>query len=70
MKITMEMSEYKAVTETSLTDYGDEVMCAGWNPQLAQTSNDAELNRHVALPASLVNVDPEVFLHKMYVYQR
>ena len=52
-------------------DYGDEVMCAGWNPQLALAieSPVSQFNRHVNLPAELANVDIDTFLDKMYEYQ-
>ena len=52
-------------------EYGEEVMCAGWNPQLtlAAESPVAHLNKHVNLPADLAHVDVDTFLKKMYEYQ-
>ena len=52
-------------------EYGDEVMCAGWNPQLklAGESPVARLNRHVDLPADLATMDIDAFLKRMYEYQ-
>lgn len=52
-------------------EYGDEVLSAGWNPQLVLASESpvAPLNSHVALPAELANVDVDTFLKKMYEYQ-
>ena len=52
-------------------EYGEEVMCAGWNPQLtlAAESPVAQINRHVNLPADLANVDIDTFLKRMYQYQ-
>jgi hypothetical protein len=52
-------------------EYGDEVLCAEWNPQLAQAAElpVSELNRHVALPADLVNEDVDTFLTRMYEHQ-
>jgi hypothetical protein len=52
-------------------EYGEEVLCAGWNPQLTQATElpEAKLNRHVDLPADLVNVDVDTFLKRMYKYQ-
>jgi hypothetical protein len=52
-------------------EYGDEVLCAEWNPQLAQVAElpEAELNRHVVLPADLVNEDVDTFLNRMYESQ-
>jgi hypothetical protein len=36
---------------------------------LAGESPVTQLNRHVALPADLANVDVDTFLKKMYEYQ-
>ena len=51
--------------------YGDEVLCAGWNPQLKLMCECpvAQLNRHVNLPADIANMDIDTFLKKMYEYQ-
>ena len=52
-------------------EYGEEVMCAGWNPQLvlAHESPVARINRHIDLPADLANVDVDTFLKRMYECQ-
>lgn len=52
-------------------EYDDEILCAGWNPQLdlASASPVARNDRHVNLPADLVNVNIDEFLKKMYEYQ-
>lgn len=52
-------------------EYGDEVMCAGWNPQLnlAGTSPVAQVNRHVNLRPELASGDVDAFLKKMYLFQ-
>jgi hypothetical protein len=52
-------------------EYGDEVLCAGWNPQLTQAAAtpEAGLNRHVKLPADLAYVDIDTFLKRMYENQ-
>lgn len=52
-------------------EYGEEVMCAGWNPQLSllKESPFARTNKHAALPADLATLDIEAFLKKMYEYQ-
>ena len=49
-------------------EYGDEVMCAGWNPQLPQVGDSpvAQANKHVNLLADLAGVDVDAFLKKMY----
>lgn len=70
MKITMDMSSYTTVAESPQEEYGDEVMYAGLMPGLSTVNQDMPSNRHVALPASLANVDAEAFLDKMYAWQR
>lgn len=52
-------------------EYGEEVMCVGWNPQLtlARESPVAQINGHVDLPADIAYVDIDAFLKKMYEYQ-
>jgi hypothetical protein len=52
-------------------EYGDEVLCAEWNPQLAQAAQlpESELNRHVVLPADLIKEDVDTFLNRMYEHQ-
>lgn len=53
-------------------EYGEEVMCAGWNPQLMLMGNGpvAQTNGHVNLLADFASADVDVFLKKMYEYQR
>lgn len=52
-------------------EYGDEVMCAGWNPQLTLVAESpvAQVNRHVNLHADLANIDVDAFLKKMYEFE-
>lgn len=52
----------------AVEEYGDEVMCAGWNPQLSQVGDGpvAQVNKHVNLLADLAGVDIDAFLKKMY----
>jgi hypothetical protein len=49
-------------------EYGDEVMCAGWNPQLTLVDEVpvAQINKHVNLQADVASIDVDVFLKKMY----
>lgn len=67
---TMDMGSYEVEKNATATDeYSEEVLCAGWVPTLAvQRSSDFE-NR-ASIPKSLVNVDAELFLRKMYSCQR
>ncbi len=69
MAIVMNMSSYAVEEEAG---YDDEVMCAGWNPQLELATQQhlvTLMDKHAALPASLATVDAETFLQKMYAYQ-
>jgi len=52
-------------------EYGDEVMSAGWNPQLTLAGDGpvAQINKHINLLADLVNTDMETFLKAMYENQ-
>ena len=73
MSIVMNMSNY-AVEDVSKTEaqYDDEVMYAGWNPQLELATQQhlvTLMEKYPSLPASLVAADAETFLQKMYAYQ-
>jgi hypothetical protein len=73
MAIVMNMSGYEVEHEAvTLGEYDDEVLCAGWNPQLALIGNEpvGRMDRYAAFPAELANVDADAFLQKMYRYQR
>jgi hypothetical protein len=70
--VTMDMSGYK--TERSCTPdehYDDEVLYAGWNPSLAlQQYAQTERNRLGAMPIEFAAVSVDLFMKKMYAYQR
>ena len=51
--------------QPATVEYGDEILCSGWNPVVAMTQLVPE-NKHRSLPAELANVDVELFLKKMY----
>jgi len=71
MTIVMDMSSYETErVEEIVESYGDEVMYAGWNPQLAQTEVAHVAPGHATLPPSLAEADIEAFLRKMYANQR
>ncbi len=73
MAIVMNMSGYEVEREVVVAEeYGDEVMCAGWNPQLALVSerSAAAADKQEAFPRELANADADAFLQKMYQYQR
>ncbi len=52
-------------------EYGEEILYAGWNPQLALASESAvaRRDRHVYPPADLTDMDVDTFLKRMYEYQ-
>lgn len=70
--VTMDMSEYEIERGDSKTEeYGDEVLCAGWNPSLAlQQHTYTERSQTSAMPRELAAVDINIFLKKMYACQR
>ncbi|MDO8925946.1 MAG: hypothetical protein Q7U94_03430 [Sideroxyarcus sp.] len=70
MTIVMNMNGYEIEREAvAVEQYGDEVMCAGWNPQLALVGEHTQTTERAAMPASLANADVDAFLNKMYAYQ-
>ena len=82
MKTTMDMSSYEIEPDVMETEYGEEIMSAGWNPavdlvceQLLQVPTVEQM----AVAADLTTLDSaeevstaisELFLRKMYSYQR
>jgi hypothetical protein len=73
MATVMNMSGYEIEREAvAIEEYDDEVMNAGWNPQLVLVGERpvAAGERHRAIPDEMANVDVESFLQKMYEYQR
>jgi len=72
MSITMNMNGYEIErAEVAYEEYGEEVMCAAWNPQLGLVCNYPvkEMDRHSAFARELANVDIANFLQKMYTFQ-
>ena len=70
--IVMNMDGCDTEHETlCVEEYGDEVLCAEWNPQLslADDAPVAQINKHVDLPADLASVDVDTFLKTMYENQ-
>ena len=65
---SMDMCSYEVERDAAIaTDYGDEVLCAGWIPSLAcHQPHTGE----TALPANLARVDADAFLRRMYACQR
>jgi hypothetical protein len=55
----------------SCEEYGEEVMCAGWNPQLdlAGAGPVTQLNQHINLLADLAGMDVDTFMKRLYECQ-
>lgn len=72
--VTMDMSSFAIESAAPMrTDYADEVLDAGWNPQLAlqlHTLPVSSPSEHHALPRSLAVADVPAFLAQMYASQR
>jgi hypothetical protein len=60
--------EHEAIVDEG---YSEEVMCAGWNPQLALANEKpvAQINKQANLPADPANVEADTFLKRMYESQ-
>lgn len=66
--VIMNMSDYTSEPDGS---YGEEVLCAGWNPALDLVSQEVVADRpdrHAAMPSDLAAMDLEQFVRRMYVY--
>ncbi len=82
MKTTMDMSSYEIEQDAMEIEYGEEIMSAGWNPavdlvceQLLQVPTDEEMSMAAELamlntPDDVSTAVSEIFLRKMYSYQR
>lgn len=66
--LTMNMSGYEIQrNEERETEYGEEVLNAGWVPRLAlQEVLALQWENQHSIPADLANVDVHAFLRKMY----
>ncbi|MGA7595904.1 MAG: hypothetical protein WCA64_11980 [Gallionella sp.] len=68
---TMDMSSYEAdKIDRTASPYDAEVLCAGWIPGLAIQIPQQVIERRVALPEDLAAASADVFLRKMYLFQR
>jgi hypothetical protein len=82
MKTTMDMSNYEIEQDAMEIEYGEEILSAGWNPavdlvceQLLQIPTDEQMKIVAELPtldtvADVSAAVSELFLRKMYSYQR
>ena len=73
MKVTMNMSNYEIELEAVEENYSDEILCAGWNPEIDTVNKQLQLVQigdQMAMPEGLATEVVELFLRKMYSYQR
>lgn len=74
MGVVMNMSSYEIERDEAMrVEYGDEVLCSGWNPAVALACQQHALpatGRQMTMPPSLATADAEAFLQKMYALQR
>jgi hypothetical protein len=74
MGVVMNMSSYEIERDYAMeAEYGEEVLCSGWNPDVALACQQHALpraDRQMTMPSILAAVDAEVFLQKMYTCQR
>jgi hypothetical protein len=76
MRIELDMGTGQMEMESSSeTTYDDEVMCAGWNPDLVavrlqEVAASGQHEEVSPLPADLAAVDVDAFLKKVYRFQR
>jgi hypothetical protein len=73
MKVTMNMSDYEIEYEAIEAEYDDEILCSGWNPQVDTMCQQLQLvpaSEPQAMPEGLATEVVELFLRKMYSYQR
>jgi hypothetical protein len=73
MNFTMTMNSYEVEHDSMEAEYGAEIMCAGWNPAvdlLCQQQLLISTEQQNDMPTGLTAVIAELFLKKMYSYQR
>ena len=74
MNISMNMNGNEVDgDESSEAEYGEEVMLAGWNPDIpllmCQQPSRVLAEEQASLPVDLATEDVGIFLQKMYMYQ-
>jgi len=72
MKFTMDMGNYEIECEAIEEEYGEEILSAGWNPDVESINLQLQLvsnSDQSALPEGLATEAAELFLRKMYSYQ-
>ena len=73
MSIEMNISNYEMERDSMEAEYGDEVMCVGWNPAVelvTQQQTFASNPKPTTMPAYLATANAELFLKRIYSSQR
>ena len=72
MAITTNMGNYEIEADSIAAEYDDEIMCAGWTPDVSLACQYLPLessDTHMGMPADLTTEVSELFLRRMYSYQ-
>ncbi|MEO7623877.1 MAG: hypothetical protein ABIS30_12530 [Gallionella sp.] len=72
MSITMNMSSYEIEQDSKEAEYSDDILFAGWNPEV-DLLNQEQLTpalEQQSMPVAVTTEVVELFLRKMYSYQR
>lgn len=72
MSITMSLSSYEIEHDAMETEYGDDILYVGWNPEVDSVCQHLQLEPTAEQPAMSVEPTTEVaelFLRKMYSFQ-
>jgi hypothetical protein len=73
MKVTMNMDSYESESEVLGHEYDDEILCSGWNPEVDSVCQQLQLepaSEKLTMPEGLAGEVAELFLRKMYSFQR
>lgn len=72
MSVVMNMGSCEIERDEGMeAEYGEEVLCSGWNPVIALAYPQHSLpETDIQMPPNLTAADAEAFLQKMYAYQR
>jgi hypothetical protein len=72
MSITINMSSYEIEQDSKEAEYSDDILYAGWNPEV-DLLNQEQLTpalEQQSMPVAVTTEVVELFLRKMYSYQR
>lgn len=73
MKITMDMSSYEIEKDEVEAEYSDDILYTGWNPEVDSMREQLQpipAAEPQEMPVDITPEAMEIFLKKMYSYQR